>query len=130
MRADVATGGSKADRRPGEPLGDLGEHEVEPIGLDQVGLGDHRDRGRHREMLEHGEVLDGLRHEPFVRRDDEQGEIDARRAGHHRPHEVLVAGHVDHARHDTAGQRERREVEVDRDSPPTLLGQPVHRRAR
>ena len=52
-------------------------------------------------------------------------EVDARRAGDHRAHERLVAGHVDDADVPDAVEHERREAEVDRDAAALLLGQAV-----
>ena len=51
----------------------------------------------HAECLEHAQVLAGLRHHAVVGRDDEQEEVDAGGARDHRPHEPLVARHVDDA---------------------------------
>ena len=41
------------------------------------------------------EVFAGLRHDAVVGGDDQQREVDARRAGDHVLHEPLVSGHVD-----------------------------------
>src|SRR3989454_8057198 len=40
----------------------------------------------------------GLRHDPFVGRDHEQGDVDPGRAREHIAHEPLVPGHVHEAR--------------------------------
>ena len=61
-------------------------------------------------------MLARLRHHAFVGGDDEQREVDPRRAGDHGAHERLVAGHVDDADRADAVERERREAEVDRDA--------------
>ena len=53
---------------------------------------------RHTQVLQDGEMLGGLRHDALVGGDDQQREVDARRAGHHGAHEVLVPGHVHDAR--------------------------------
>ena len=76
-------------------------------------------------MLEDREVLARLRHDAFVGGDDEQRDVDARRAGDHRADERLVAGHVDDADGADAVEHERREAEVDRDAAALLLGQPI-----
>ena len=47
------------------------------------------------------------------------------RAGDHRAHEALVAGHVDDRQPPPRRQLERREAELDRDPARLLLGQPV-----
>ena len=81
------------------------------------------------ELLEDGEMLLGLRHDALVGRDDQQREVDARRAGHHRPDEVLVARARPRRPRPPAAEIQRGEVEVDRDAPAPLLGQAVHRDA-
>jgi hypothetical protein len=75
-------------------------------------------------------VLARLRHHAVVGRDDHQVEVDARRAGHHRPHEPLVARHVDDREPPSGGQVERRVAELDRDAARPLLRQPVGVHAR
>ena len=74
------------------------------------------------EETEDGEMLSRLRHDAFVGRDDEECEIDSRRAGHHRADERLVAGHVDDADRPDAIELERCEAEIDRDAASLLLG--------
>ena len=76
------------------------------------------------------EVLVRLRARPLARVDDEQEQVDAGRARHHRAHEALVAGDVDHRQPAAARQVERRVAELDRDPPRLFLGQPVGVRAR
>ena len=119
-------GGRGHGRRPVdpaslEPLGDLGPHQVEPVGFDEVPLGDHGNPAPHAEQLHDREVLFGLGHDPFVGRDHEQRDVDARRAGEHVAHEALVARHVHHARLNFVTQRERSEAKVDGDPPALLL---------
>ena len=53
-------------------------------------------------------MLAGLRHDPFVGGDDEQGEVDAAGAGEHVVDEALVAGDVDEA--DDGAVRRRHEA--------------------
>ena len=72
-------------------------HEREPLLVDEIGLRERDDAGMDAEQTEDGEMLARLRHDAFVGRDDEQREVDPRRAGDHRAHERLVAGHVDDA---------------------------------
>jgi hypothetical protein len=59
-------------------------------------------------------VLACLRLHRFISRNDEQHRIHTARAGEHRPHESLVAGHVDD-RHVEVADRRVRESEIDRD---------------
>ena len=90
-----------------------------------VDLRERDHRARDAEQLADREVLARLRHHALVGGDHEQQQIDARRARHHRAHEPLVAGHVDHAEPGSVRQVERREAELDRDPARLLLGQPV-----
>ena len=70
-------------------------------------------------------MLARLRHHAVVGGDDHQEQVDAGRAGDHRAHEALVAGHVDD-RHAPAGRQvEPGVAELDRDSPRPLLRQPI-----
>ena len=52
-------------------------------------------------------------------------QVDPGRAGDHRAHEALVAGHVDDRQPPAGRQRERRVAELDRDAARLLLRQPV-----
>ena len=59
-------------------------------------------------------MLVGLRTRPLSRVDDEEEEIDARRSGHHRPHEPLVTGDVHDGKASLAFEKlQRRIAEVD-----------------
>ena len=70
-------------------------------------------------------MLVGLRAGALGRVDDEEEEVDPRRAGDHGPHEPLVPGDVDERQHAAVRELERRVAEVDRDPARPLLGQPV-----
>ena len=120
-------GGPKATGDPAQPLRHFEQDQLQPLGVHQVGLGHHGDPDRHTQMLQHGEVLRGLGHDALVRRDDQQRHVDARRAGHHGAHEVLVPRHVHNARYPAGAKLQRREVEIDGDAPAPLLDEPVHR---
>ena len=73
------------------------------------------------EQAQDRQVLVGLRPCALGGVDDEQEQVDARRARDHRPHEPLVAGNVDERQRRPRGQCERRVAEVDRDAARTLL---------
>ena len=111
--------------RPGDELARLLERELERLGVDRVGLRDRDDAALDAEEPEDREVLVRLRTRALRGVDDEQEEVDPRRAGDHRPHEPLVAGDVDERQRAAAGQLERRVAEVDRDPARLLLGEPV-----
>ena len=116
------------DRRVGKRTRrDRGAHilldEREPLVVDQIGLRERDDAASYAEQLEDREVLSRLRHHAFVGGNDEQGEVDARRAGDHRSNERLVTGNVDDADRADALERERRETELDRDAAAFFLRQ-------
>ena len=66
-----------------------------------------------------------LRHDAFVRGDDEQRDVDPGRAGEHVLDECLMAGNVDDARLDAAGQCERSKTEIDGDAAALLFFPPI-----
>ena len=97
----------------------------EPAGIHPVGFGEHDDTARYAEQIEHGQMLQGLRHRPIIGGDHEQREVDPRRAGQHRVDQAVMAGHVDEAdRRPTRGCGER-VAEIDRDPAGFLFRQTV-----
>ena len=124
VSADVATigasGSTRRDRRAHVLL-----DEREPLVVDEIGLRERDDAAPHAEQLENREMLARLRHHAFVGGDDEQREIDSRRAGDHRAHERLVTRDVDDADRADPLEHERREAELDRDAAPLLFGQSI-----
>ena len=112
-------------RRGRDAFADFFAHEVEPIGVDGVDLGQDDDAAVDAEQIEDRQVLDRLRHGTLVGGDDEEGGVDAADTGEHVLDEPLVAGDVDDADSLAARQREPREPEVDRHGPRFFLGQAV-----
>ena len=126
VRAETTTGVSKRDRRPASRSPSSEATRSAQSGSTRSDLVTTGIPAGIRELLQDREVLLGLGHDAFVGGDDQQGEVDPRRAGDHRPHEVLVAGDVHDSRGHSRAEIERREVEIDRDATTALLGQPVH----
>ena len=123
------------DGRDGDELGVLEERladQLSHLGLDdgsrllvhEVRLRPHEDAAPHVEKREDGEVLARLRHDRVVGGDDEERDVDARRAGDHRPHELLVTRDV-HEGEDRSAPSRVGEAEVDRDPARLLLGEAV-----
>ena len=110
---------------PGQPLCHLRTHHAEPFGVDEIALGEDRNATPHTEQLDNREMLFGLRHDSFVRGNDEEGDVDAGRAGEHVLDEAFVTGDVDDAGLDAIGQRKRGEPEIDRDAAPFLFFPPI-----
>src|SRR5438094_552189 len=71
------------------------------------------------------EVLLGLRHDPFVGRHHQQGDVDASRAGEHVANEALMARDVHDTRLELIAERQRGKPQIDRDSATLLLLPPV-----
>src|SRR4051794_13986313 len=69
-------------------------------------------------------MLAGLRHDGIVRRDDEDGEIDARGAGKHILDEAFVARNVDDTQAKLT-QIERCEADINGDAARLFFGQTV-----
>ena len=99
--------------------------ELERLLVHGVGLGHGDDAALDPEQAEDREVLVRLWPRTLARVDDEQEEVDPGGPRHHRPHEALVARHVDHRQAAPVGQLERRVPEIDRDAATLLLGQAV-----
>ena len=70
-------------------------------------------------------MLTRLRHDAFICRDNEQGEIDAAGAGKHCPHESLVTRHIYDADCSYAVDHQRGESKIDCDAPTLFFGKPV-----
>ena len=97
----------------------------QPLGSDEIGLGECDDAVLQAEEIEDLQMLARLRHRPVVGGDDQQDEIDADGAGEHVVHEALMAGHVDEAQGLAALDRPIGEADVDGDAARLLFGQTV-----
>ena len=99
--------------------------QLDPVGLDEIRLGEGDHARLDAQELTDGEVLARLGHHALVGRDDEEREIDAAHPRQHVLDEPLVARYV----HDLDGEAvrlfEEGEAEVDRYASRLLLGQPV-----
>ena len=95
------------------------------VGANAVSLRNHAYAATDREQIDDVQVLDGLRHDAVVRRDDQHDVIDAAYAREHVAHESLVSGNID----ETDGVVMRclpvREAEIYRNAACLFLGQPV-----
>jgi len=80
---------------------------------------------RHPEELEDGEVLTRLGHDPIVRGNDQEGEIDPAGTRHHGVNQPLVAGHIDVSQYIAAGERRVGVAELDGDAAFPLLLEPI-----
>ena len=138
-RAEVVEAGARdaADRhdrrgleeRAGDVVGHVQRGQLEPLGVDEVGLRQGDDAVADAEQLEDAQVLLALRLPTLGGGDDEQAGVDRAHPGQHVAEETNVAGHVDEA--DRLARREHGvgEAEVDRQPPPLLLLEPVRVRA-
>ena len=104
---------------------DLSANQVEPLGVDEVRLGEDDDPVFHVEQVEDLEVLARLGHHALVGRDDEERRVEAMGPGEHVAHEARVAWHVDDADLAPARERHVRESEVDGHAAALLFGEAV-----
>src|SRR5581483_9669948 len=114
--------------RSAENFLQLQADNVERLGIYKVGLGNDRQTTLNLKQAADVEVLDSLRLDGLVRRDDQQDQINAAHAGQHVAHEELVPGDV----HESQAQQvaiarefEVREAEINGDAAPLFLLQPV-----
>ncbi len=113
------------EERPGHTFGDLERRQLQPLGVDQVRLGEGDHAVAHPHHLEDPQVLLGLRLPALAGGDDEQAGIDGSDAGQHVRQEPHMTRHVDEADRGTARQHRVGEAEVDRQPTPSLLLEPV-----
>ena len=62
--------------------------------IGEIGLGHDDDAARDAQQAADVEMLARLRHDGFIRRDDQEDAVDAPHTGEHRPHEPFVTGNV------------------------------------
>ena len=110
---------------PGRSSAAAAHVAVDLLGVRRVDLRDRDDPVVDAEEPEDPEVLERLRLGPLTRVDDEQEEVDAGRAGDHRPDEPLVARDVDHREVRPVGELQLGVPEHDRDPAPLLLREAV-----
>jgi hypothetical protein len=124
-------GGHRNDRRsfeecPRAQRRDIVPHQGEPLRVGREIHLIHDDQAApHLEKAEDVEVLPGLGHHPLVGGDDQQNEVDPRRAGEHVLDQPLVPRDVDDAHTPPAGEIQVGKAEVDRHAPSFLLFEPV-----
>ena len=116
-------------KRRRNQLGDFHFDQFQLLFVGQVALRDRDHAAPDAQQLQHGQVLARLRHHRIVGRDDQQRRVDARRAGHHRVNESLMARNVDQ-REPQAAVVEMRKPQLDRDPAALFLRQPIDRAAR
>ena len=112
-------------KRAGHELLHFQPHQFQDVRFHQIGLGERHDALRDSQQAANVEVLARLRLDGFVRRDDEQHQIDAAHAGQHVFDETLVTRHVHEAQPQGGRQLQVRETDIDGDAAALLLFQPV-----
>ena len=75
----------------------VGGHELDPLLVNEVALGERNQAPGYLEKVQNGEVFARLRHHRLVRGDYEHGEINSPDTGEHIVHEPLVPGNVNDA---------------------------------
>ena len=114
-----------SERGARETVRDFGADELQPVRLDQVGLGQHDESAGDLEEVNDLQVLNRLRPDALVGRDHEQHRVEPVHPGEHVADEARVAGHVDDADQPSAGKGEVGEAEVDGHPASLLLRQAV-----
>ena len=100
-----------------EGLPDFLLHQLQPVRLHQVHLGEDHQALLDPEELADLQVLPGLGHDPFVRGDDQGHQVHAGGPGHHVAHEALVPRHVHDAQVLARGQFQLGKAQLDGDAP-------------
>ena len=97
------------EKRGADGSGHVLPDQLEPVGLDQIGLGQRDEPGPDVQQGADREVFTRLRHHTFIRRDHQHREIDAANTGQHVLDEALVTGDVDDLDGEPAHLLEERE---------------------
>src|SRR2546423_3982790 len=111
-------------KRACDQLFRLGAHQTEQLFVNRIHLGDDDEAGLDCEEAADVEMFARLRHDAFVRRNDERNQINPVRARQHVLDEALVAVYVHEADTDIA-QIQLREPQINRDPAPLLLRQTI-----
>jgi len=130
VEAHTGPGGAGDELRPLQAGAGKGgayvfTHQLQPLVVDEVALGERDDAAGDAEQVQDVEVLVRLRHHSFVGGHDEQGHVDAPRAGQHVADEALVPGHVHHGGLAPGGQAQPGKAQLDGHATPLLLGQAI-----
>ena len=100
-------------------------HQFEPLGIDHVALGQGHEAAVDAEQGADVEVFAGLRHDAFIRGDDQHDEIHTRGAGHHVFDEALMPRHIDDAQPFPVREFGPGKAQFDGDAAPFLLFEAV-----
>ena len=100
-------------------------HQVDPIVVDQVDLGQGDHAGLDTQGLQDRDMLDRLGHDAVVGCDDQKGDVDTRRAHDHLADELLVAGNVDDGHLAAIGELKLGPTQFDGDAALLFLFQSV-----
>ena len=126
------TGGRshRDDRRglepgPEETLLDLQNDEIPGFGANPVDLGQCDHGPIHPEEVEHRQMLLGLGLPPLIRRHHQQPDIDPAGTGQHVLHKPVMTGDVDERDLAPARKGHPGKTEVDGETTPLLLLQPI-----
>ena len=120
----VCAGRQDGHLRPGGPCQERAHvvgDQLPHLGVGQVGLGQHHQTMPDAQEPEHLEVLPGLGHDPVVTGHHQHRGAHAGRAGHHLPHQLLVAGHVHEADLQSVLEHHFRIAQVQCDAAPLLF---------
>ena len=111
--------------RARDVVGHVQRGQLEPLGVDDVGLRQGDDAVADAQQLQDAQVLLALGLPTLGGGDDEQAGVDRAHPGQHVAKETNVTGHVDEADRLAGREHGVGEAEVDRQPPPLLLLEPV-----
>ena len=111
--------------RPLQEIGHVLTGELQHLLIHHIDFGEGHEAVLHTKKGTYFKVLTGLRHDAFIRSDDEQNEVDAGSAGHHGAHKTLMPGHVHNAHAFATGQIRVGEAQFDGDAAPLLFAEAV-----
>ena len=125
--------GGRRHRKNGRAFQKAARHELthvfrnqrQPVGIDHINLGQGHKAAPDAEQRADFQMLARLRHDAFIRCNDQHHEVHAGRARHHVLDEALMPGHVHDAeplavRHDGPGK-----AQLDGDAAPLLFLKPI-----
>ena len=98
---------------------------AEPLGRHGVDLGEGYRSLCHPQQVEQFQVFAGLGHGPVIGGNDQQDEVDGRRAGKHVADQFFMPRHVDEAEYRAVGERGVGVAEVQGDAAMLFLRQAV-----
>ena len=113
------------ERRPRQRILHLRLDQLHQFIIRQVGLGHHHQPAGHPQNVQDCQMLPGLRHNAFIGRHDEQGQINPPHPRQHILDKPLMPRHIHNTNFPSARQRHPRKAQINGHLPLLLLREPV-----